>query len=130
MTSGSSSTSGVKCIGISAVVIGAIPPVLRTVELIGKPTTSGNTFAMTAWSLFSRYQGYGLTSITTIISYPSRSAHMASSSNSSCTRRHIMVSMMDPDIQSRMLLVDFAELNIPNATIAANEMQDFIAIVI
>jgi hypothetical protein len=38
-----------------------------------------------------------------------------------------MVTRMDQEVMSRMILVDFAALNMQKATIAANEMKDFIA---
>jgi hypothetical protein len=52
---------------------------------------------------------------------------MASSSNTSGGQQDIMVTRMDQEVLSRLILVDFAMLDIQNATIAANEMKDFIA---
>ena len=52
---------------------------------------------------------------------------MASSSNTSSDPRYIAITRMDQEVMSRIILVDFAALDMQNATIAANEMKDFIA---
>jgi hypothetical protein len=52
---------------------------------------------------------------------------MASSSNTSGGPRYIAITTMDQEVMSRMILVDFAALDMQNVTIAANKMKDFIA---
>jgi hypothetical protein len=51
---------------------------------------------------------------------------MVSSSITSHGQQYIAVTRIDQEIMSRMLSVDFTELDVQNATIAANEMKDFI----
>jgi hypothetical protein len=52
---------------------------------------------------------------------------MASSSNTSGGPWYIAITRMDQEVMSRMILVDFPALDMQNATIAANEIKDFIA---
>jgi chromosome segregation ATPase len=52
---------------------------------------------------------------------------MANSGNTSGRPQYIAITRMDQKVMSRMILVDFAALDMQNATIAAKEMKDFIA---
>jgi glycerol-3-phosphate responsive antiterminator len=51
---------------------------------------------------------------------------MASSSNTSSDPRYIVLTRMDQEVKSRMILLDFATLDKLNATIVANDRKDFI----
>jgi hypothetical protein len=53
---------------------------------------------------------------------------MTSGSNPSGCPWHNIIISMDQRIMIRMFSVDFAVLDIQNATIAANKMKNFIAI--
>jgi hypothetical protein len=113
--------------GIPASALGAVLPVATATGFIGKSTTSGNTFGMTVYNFCICYQGLGLISTTTFISHPSRIAQMAMHRNFSSNPWYIAITRMDQEVMSRMMLVDFATLDMQNATLAAKELKDFIA---